>query len=236
MRRDQVLFLGVGVVLGLVIGLVVGYGVFQGASAPAVQAQAPGGMGTGPAGGGMPPGGGAPGGGMAPGSDPHAVGGDASVSAKMAVLRQRLDKNPDDVAALVELGELFLAANMAERAHEPLHKALDLAGPDAALLTRLAAGLAQSGTPDEGWEAAERAMAADRANPAAAEIAAQIAIRGLADPAKAETALAELRRRAPGSPVAQQLADELNKTQGVLREAASRPTDYDAQVKAFKYI
>jgi tetratricopeptide (TPR) repeat protein len=232
MRRDQVLFLGVGVVLGLIIGLVIGYGLFAGGGAVAApaQVQAP------PSGGGMPPGTGQPGGGMPPGADPHAMGGDASVGARMTALRERLDRNPNDVDALVSLGELFLAANMRERAHEPLHKALDLVGPDAAMLTRIAVGLAQSGTPDEGMKAAERALAADRTNPAPAEIATQIAIRGLADLEKAEAMLAELKRRAPTSPNIEELSDEVGRTRRTLADAAAKPADYDAQVRAGNFL
>lgn len=214
MRRDQALFLIVGLVLGLMIGLAIMAARSSGGGVTATT-------------GGQPAGSGAPGG--APASDPHETGG---VSAQLAALRQRLDKNPDDVGALVELGELFLTANMSERAHEPLHRALTLVGNDPKLLGRLAIGLWRSGTPDEGLEAARRALAADPSSPQAAEIAAQIAIRGLGDPQLGEQALAELKRRAPESATYTALSQELRDQRTIIEDAARKPDDYEAQIAA----
>lgn len=206
--------------LGLIIGLVIGVTVARGTGTAAVAA--------------APQGGAAPQG--APAGDPHAVGGMDSVSAQMAELRRRLDANPEDAEAHARLGELFLEANMAERAHEALHRALDLAKDDAPLLTRIAAGLARTGPPDEAMRAAERALALERNAPQPAELAARIAVHSLADPVRAERAIGELKRRAPDAPVVAELEKELATMREVLDAAAARPSDYEAQLRAANFL
>jgi Tfp pilus assembly protein PilF len=224
-RRDQALFLAAGLVIGIIIGLIFGViatrpdvagGAPKTASAPAPA----------PAPAGMPPG-------DAAGGDPHAGGGMGSVSNALSELRTRLDKNPNDVEALVSLGEMFLQANMRDRAAEPFERAANLVGNNGQLAARAAGGLAAAGDPTRALALARKAMDLDKAAPGPAEVATRVAL-VLGDIDGARASLEEFRRRATNVPdaaqIAGQLGSELDRVRGVVEAGKNKPNDYAAQV------
>ena len=215
MRRDQALFLGVGIVLGLFLGLLFGVLVSRPealGAAPAATPVPPSAMTSGA------------------GADPHAVGGMESVTTQLAAFRQRLQANPNDVESLVGIGELYLQANMRDRALEALGKAASLAGNDAMALTRIAAALAIARESRTAFDLARRAMTLEQRAPEPAELATNIALKGLADPVAATETLAEMRRRAPSSPAVIELERQLDAVKRVFQTAAERPNDPSAQI------
>ncbi len=230
MRRDQALFLIVGIVIGLVAGLVfgvigtrpdlIGLAPKQAAAEAPAQGMPPQGM---PAG--QP-------GAMPQGADPHAMSG---VAGAMNELRQRLDKNPNDADALVSLGEMFLQANMRDRALEPLEHAAHLVAGNPQLATRAAQALGSAGDFPKALEVARQAMKDDPAAPGPAEIATRVSVT-LVDPASATSALEEFKRRAAKLPNAQQIVDQLTanvtRMRNTVQAAHDKPNDYGAQVTA----
>lgn len=215
MRRDQLLFLIVGLVFGLAVGAIIGAVVARpdivGASAP-----------TPPAAG-------------APGAPPQAAAGMDSVDARLAALRARLDKNPDDEAALTDLGELYLAAGMRERAVEPFRRLAALAGNDPRRLTEAATAQLRAGDARGAFATARRAADLDRSATAPAALAAQAAI-AAGGVAEAEDAVAELRRRAPNAPEAAAAAAGLAEMKRVVEDGRAKPNDYAAQVAAGNFF
>ncbi len=216
MRRDQALFLAGGLVLGIIIGaiftVVLSRPDLAGARADARLAPA------------------------AATGDPHADSGMGAVSARLAELHARLDKNPKDGGALVEMGEMFLGANKRGEALDSFRRGASLAQDDPAYLTRAAAGIAQTGDPRGALAAARRAMTLDPRFAPAAEVATLIALRGLGDLDAAEASLAELKKRAPGSPSVARLSEELARTRKIVDDARQKPGDYEAQVAAGNYL
>ncbi len=227
MRRDQALFLIVGIVIGLIAGLVfgvigtrpdlIGLAPKQTAAAQAAPQ-------------GMPPGMQGQGGAPAPGADPHAMSG---VAGAMNELRQRLDKNPNDAEALVALGEMFLQANMRDRAVEPLEHAAQFVGGKPQLATRLAQALAGAGDAVKALEVTRQALKDDPAAPGPAEIETRLGVT-LVDPAVAAAGLEEFKRRAAKLPNAQPVIDQLTadveRTRRAVQAAQDKPKDYGAQV------
>jgi Flp pilus assembly protein TadD len=133
MKRDQWTFLGAGVVLGFVIGFVVAWGI-GGSPAPTAAASlgAPAPMG--------PPAPAAP---PAGDSSPDATMGE--VRARLASLREAIDKNPTDAAALLELGSLYMQINRYDEARTYLERAVAASPSDVHALTHLGIALAESG-------------------------------------------------------------------------------------------
>ncbi len=218
MRRDQALLLGGGLVLGILIGVIFGVVLSRpdlaGAGTAAAARPAP----------------------ATATGDPHADSGMGAVSARLAELRDRLAKNPKDGGALVELGEMYLGANMRVEALDAFHRGAAFAADDPAYLTRAAAGIAQVGYPREALADARRAMSLDPRFAPAAEVATMIALRGLGDLDAAEASLAELKKRAPGSPNVARLSEELARTRKIVDDARQNPGDYEAQVAAGNYL
>ena len=127
MKREQVVFLSAGVLLGFVIGFVVAWGI---RNAPVARAS-------------MPrqerPAGAMPAGGAAPADQ---MGG---VTARLNELKRRIEENPQDVDALVELSTLYIQVSMYDQARGYLEQAVEIAPDDVHVLKHLGIVLGQIG-------------------------------------------------------------------------------------------
>lgn len=119
---------------------------------------------------------------------------------------------------------------------DSFRRGAQFAGNDAQLLTRAAAGIVQVGDPRDALATARRAMTLDPRLAAPAEVATMIALHSVGDLDAAETCLAELERRAPGSPSIASLKDELSRTRKIVDDGRQQPNDYQAQVAAANYL
>ena len=214
MRKDQGLFLAAGVVLGLVVGLVFGYVLFGGGgtSAPARQAQAPAAQGDAP--------------GM--GSGAGQTGGPPSFDE----LRARLAQNPNDVPALVALGDFLLQQQAAPEAISHYERALASDPGNAQIMGRVAVGYRTARQPKKALEMAMKMLDAERNDAQAAALAFDVALHGAGDLDAAGRALAEFQRRAPSAPVAGQMQADLDATRKVIEDGRTKLDDFDAQSKA----
>jgi len=214
MRKDQGLFLAAGVVLGLVVGLVFGYVLFGGGgtAAPVHQAQAP------------APQGGAPG--MAGGA------GQAGGPPSFDEMRARLAQNPNDVPALVALGDFLLQQQAVPEAISHYERALAGDPGNAQIMGRVAVGYRTAHQPKKALEMAMKMLDAERNDAQAAALAFDIALHGAGDLDAAARALAEFQRRAPSAPVAGQMQADLEGTRKTIQDGKTRLDDFDAQSKA----
>jgi len=129
MKRDQWTFLCSGVVFGFVVGFVVAWGIGR---SPAPVAAAP--LGT------RAP---APAATPATEASPDAMMGE--VRARLAALREAIDKNPNDADALRELGSLYMQISRYDEARTYLERAVAASPADVHALTHLGIVLAEIG-------------------------------------------------------------------------------------------
>lgn len=208
MRKDQGLFLAAGVALGLVIGLVFGYVFFgedAGTSAPTGTSAAS-----------------------------ATQGGSAGATAagmSFDELRTRLAANPNDVEALVRLGDFLLEQNQAPEAAAHYERALQGMPDNPQIVARAAVAHRGAGNREEALGYAMKALDMDRDNAQVASMAFDVALHGAGDLDAAARALDEFRRRAPGAPVAGQMQADLEATRQVVADGKAKPEDLDAQVK-----
>jgi predicted TPR repeat methyltransferase len=147
-NKDHVRFLISGILFGFLVGYIVAYGIYE----PRVKevADAPpeaGNLGmTGAAIG--PSGGGAPGGG-APAAGPAGDATMAMVLQQIADLKERLQKDPNDVEALTHLGNFFQDAGKFEQAIEYYRRALAVRPKVVDTRTDMGICLRELGKPDE---------------------------------------------------------------------------------------
>jgi tetratricopeptide (TPR) repeat protein len=214
MRKDQGLFLAAGVVLGLVVGLVFGYVLFGGGgtSVPASQAKAPA-----PQGGSSGMGGGA---------------GQAGGPPSFDEMRARLAQNPNDVPALVALGDFLLQQQAVPEAISHYERALAGDPGNAQIMGRVAVGYRTAHQPKKALEMAMKMLDTERNDAQAAALAFDVALHGAGDLDAAARALAEFQRRAPGAPVAGQMQTDLEATRKIIEDGKSRLDDFDAQSRA----
>jgi tetratricopeptide (TPR) repeat protein len=214
MRKDQGLFLAAGVVLGLVVGLVFGYVLFGGGGTgvPAMQSQAPASQGGAP--------------GMAGGA------GQAGGPPSFEEMRARLAKNPNDVPALVALGDFLLEQQAVPEAISHYERALAGDPGNAQIMGRVAVGYRTAHQSKKALEMAMKMLDTERNDAQAAALAYDIALHGAGDLDAAARALAEFQRRAPGAPVAGQMQADLDAIRKVIEDGKTRLDDFDAQVKA----
>nr|MCU0252919.1 hypothetical protein [Acidobacteriota bacterium] len=135
MRKDQGLFLAAGVVLGLVVGLVFGYVLFGGGgtAAPARAAQSA----------------------MAPsGSSGTTGGGQPGGPPSFEEMRARLQQNPNDVPALVALGDFLLQQQAVPEAISHYERALAGDPGNAQIMGRVAVGYRTAHQPQKALEMA----------------------------------------------------------------------------------
>ncbi len=136
MKREQLVYL----LVGLAFGLLIGYAMYAAWGKGGTESLA-----AGPTA--VP----APAGPMAPTQSGPAAGGSAFVQ-EFERLRARLDEDPDDVASLVAMGDLALSAGMAQQAAHVYERAIALRPDDPDLLTVTGRCYAQLGNGEKALE------------------------------------------------------------------------------------
>ena len=212
MRKDQGLFLAAGVVLGLVAGLVFGYVLFGGGgtAAPTQAAQA------------------------APQGAPSGMGGGGQAGGPPSFeeMRARLQKDPNDVPALVALGDFLLQQQAVPEAISHYERALAGDPGNAQIMGRVAVAYRAGHQPQKALEMAMKVLDSDRNDAQAAALVFDVALHGAGDLDAAARALAEFQRRAPGAPVAGQMQADLEAARKTIQDGKTKLDDFDAQSKA----
>ena len=134
MSREQLAFLSGGVVFGFVLGFVVAWGIGHAPETPMRAA--------------MPQRGAPP---SAPTDDAPAPPGERTmeeVTGRLDELKSRIEQNPEDVEALIELANLYMQVNMYDRAQEYLEQAVQVDPDDLHAGTHLGIVLGQLGDLD----------------------------------------------------------------------------------------
>ena len=106
----------------------------------------------------------------------------------LAFFEQRVQEQPNDLAARLDLAHRYLDAGMIEESLSQYAVALDLDPDDAEALAHVGIILFQSGRPEEALRSVERALATDPRYPEALFIQGVILLRGLDRPDEAITA------------------------------------------------
>lgn len=202
MRKDQALFLAAGLALGLIIGLVFGLVI------------------------GKP---------QLLGGTPHAAtepgGPPAAAENRVEQLRLRLNQNPQDAGALMELGDLLAQQGFTEQALAHFDRALQAAPSDPVLHLAAAERFLNIGIGQRAHQVAQRGLALDRTDPRIAEVAFRAAVHGAGDLEAAARALDELKRRNPGLPNHSQYQEELDQYRKLLVDGANRLGDPEIQAR-----
>jgi hypothetical protein len=159
MQKGQISFAVAGVIFGFLVGFVVAHQVYVGRGGPDFQhPPLPAGMG-GPAG----PGGGAPPRGMAGGA-PGGEGGAATMEAvqkQIADLKAILASDPENLDALVGLGNLYFDAGMFDGAAGYYEQALEVTPADVSVRTDLGTAYRRMGQPGKALDEFHRAVGED---------------------------------------------------------------------------
>jgi tetratricopeptide (TPR) repeat protein len=214
MRRDQLLFLLVGIGLGAVLGAVVGVVAVRPELVGGTAAHAA------PAAGGM--------GQAAPGQQQQI--------SQVQQLKEALTKNPKDPNALASLGEQLMEANLVQQGLEHFRRALEHNPDDAVLHFRAARAFRVAGQRDRALELAERGMELDQDRWEAAEAVFDHAFFGAGNLAVAERALDELAERKPDYGRLDELRQRLEEIREAVRAAESGAADFDKQVRAGNFF
>jgi tetratricopeptide (TPR) repeat protein len=106
----------------------------------------------------------------------------------LAFFEQRVQDQPNDLAARLDLAHRYLDAGMIEESLSQYAVALELDPDDAEALAHVGIILFQSGRPEEALRSVERALATDPRYPEALFIQGVILLRGLDRPDEAITA------------------------------------------------
>jgi len=106
----------------------------------------------------------------------------------LAFFEQRVQEQPNDLAARLDLAHRYLDAGMIEESLSQYAVALDLDPDDAEALAHVGIILFQSGRPEEALRSVERSLATDPRYPEALFIQGVILLRGLDRPDEAITA------------------------------------------------
>jgi len=214
MKREQVLFLVLGLVfgtgLGLVLGLAVGRPDLFGAAPPPAPAMA----------------------GSAGSDNPHASGGMGDVVARLKELERHVADHPDDAAAMVEIASIYAQANFFDRAISWIDRAVDAAGDDPRVLIQGAMIHQHAGSRERALDLARRAFERATADPEIDEAVASIALHGAGDLDLAARAIGALERDAPDRPSLPEMKQELERLREVLARAKQHPDDPQAQREA----
>ena len=107
----------------------------------------------------------------------------------LAFFEQRVQEQPNDLAARLDLAHRYLDVGMIEESLSQYAVALDLDPDDAEALAHVGIILFQSGRPEEALRSVERALATDPRYPEALFFRGVILLRGLDRPEEAITAL-----------------------------------------------
>jgi tetratricopeptide (TPR) repeat protein len=106
----------------------------------------------------------------------------------LAFFEQRVQDQPNDLAARLDLAHRYLDAGMIEESLSEYAVALELDPDDAEALAHVGIILFQSGRPEEALRSVERSLATDPRYPEALFIKGVILLRGLDRPDEAITA------------------------------------------------
>ena len=106
----------------------------------------------------------------------------------LAFFEQRVQEQPNDLAARLDLAHRYLDAGMIEESLSQYAVALDLDPDDAEALAHVGIILFQSGRPEEALRSVERSLSTDPRYPEALFIQGVILLRGLDRPDEAITA------------------------------------------------
>jgi Tfp pilus assembly protein PilF len=138
-------------------------------------------------------------------------GGAAPMTAEINALKERVQKDPNDVAAWTRLANLFQDAGMFEPAIEIYQRAVKLAPNDANLLTDLGICYQETKQFDKALEHLERAQKADPANWQSLYNIVVVAGLEMRRFDRADAAMARLQQIRPDAPNLAQLRDALAK-------------------------
>ncbi len=214
MKREQVLFLVLGLVfgtgLGLVLGLAIGRPDLFGAAPP------------------PPP----PGMAQAAQENPHAAGGMGDVVARLHELEGRVQQDPGDVDAMVEIANIYAQANFFDKATRWIDRACETASDDAHVLLQGAMIHQHAGNRQRALELAAQAFEHATADPEIDEAVATLALHGAGDLDLAARAIGALERDAPDRPSLEDLKKELARIRDALARAEQHPDDPAAQREA----
>jgi tetratricopeptide (TPR) repeat protein len=214
MRRDQLLFLLVGIGLGAVLGAVLGVVAVRPELVGAASGEA---------------------------APPRQSPGQAAQSAgpripRVQELREALSRNPKDPDALATLGESMIEANLVQQGLDHFRRALEHNPEHAVLHFRAARAFRAAGQRERALSLAERGMELDQESWEAAEAVFEHAFFGAGDLEAAERALEELERRNPDYPRLAELRDRLARVRESVRKARSGAPDFEAQVRAGNFF
>lgn len=211
MNKDHARFLISGILFGFLVGYLVAYGIHEprvksiADPVPAAgnigmtETQAPRGMPQ--AAGGGPPGGGS-----------NEVM--EQVFAKVGALKEAIQKNPKDTAALTQLANFYQDAGKFDQAVEYYRKALALKPDDVNPRTDMGICLREMGKPDEAIAEFRRSIALDPKHWQTWLNLGIVSLYDKHDPAAAASAFGKVEELNPSYPDLQTLKDEVRKARG----------------------
>ncbi len=188
MNKDQAVFFLSGILFGLILGYVAAYQIHQ--SGPAEQAHA--------AAAGQP---------QAPGPDNNALM--EQVTQHIAHLKNRLEDNPNDLEALVGLGNLFYDAAKYPDAIEYYSRAVELSPDDPGVISDLGVSYRRNGDSNRAIEIFRRAIKVKPDHWQSWLNISIVAMQDLNDLAQAEEAISRVEQIQPDVPHLQELRDLL---------------------------
>ena len=209
MNKDHARFLVSGILFGFLVGYLVAYGIHEPrvkTIADPVPEAGNSGMASGPPmGGGMPPSGAAPAGGPPQNEVME------KVFAKVGALKDAIQKNPRDVAALTQLANFYQDAGKFDQAVGYYHKALEISPNDVNPRTDMGICLREMGQPDEAIKEFRRSIAIDPKHWQTWLNLGIVSLYDKHDPATAASAFGKVEELNPSYPDLAMLKDEVRK-------------------------
>lgn len=204
MNKDQTIFFLTGILFGLVLGYVAAYQIHQ--PDPVEQAHA--------AAAGQP---------RAPGPDNNAMM--EQVTEHIAHLKHQLEENPNDLEALIGLGNVFYDAAKFPEAIEYYTRAMELSPDDPDVLSDLGVSYRRNGDPDRAIEMFLRATQVRPDHWQSWLNISIVAMQDLNDLVQAEEAIFRVEQIQPDVPHLQELRDLLQhlKQAGGTQSADTQP-------------
>jgi len=208
MNKDHARFLVSGILFGFLVGYLVAYGIHEPrvkTIADPVPEAGNAGMSSGPPMAGMPPSGGAPAGGGPPTEIME------KVFAKVGALKETIQKNPRDGAALIQLANFYQDAGKFEQAVEYYRKALEVNPNDVNPRTDMGICLREMGKPDDAIAEFRRSIALDPRHWQTWLNLGIVSLYDKKDPATAASAFGKVEELNPSYPDLPMLKDEVRK-------------------------
>jgi hypothetical protein len=209
MNKDHARFLVSGILFGFLVGYLVAYGIHEPRvktiADPVPEAGNSGMVSGPPMGGGMPPPGAAPAGG-APQNEVM-----EKVFAKVGALKDAIQKNPRDGAALIQLANFYQDAGKFDQAVDYYRKALDVDPNDVNPRTDMGICLREMGKPDEAIKEFRRSIAIDPKHWQTWLNLGIVSLYDKHDPATAASAFGKVEELNPSYPDLPMLKDEVRK-------------------------